>query len=447
MEQILFSCVGTSDPVRSGHDGGWLHIMRQYRPKTVCIYLSPEIASLENADHRFAKTIQHVTANWEGYSPDFRMIQGEVQDVSDLDALAQPLTEAVAALQQEFPEDEILLNLSSGTPQMQIILSQITLDLRYRTRGIQVKTSEHKAGTSRRTNDRHYAVEEELFFNEDEQPGAENRCVDPKMYYLQRQNRRQQILALLKQRNYAAIYAMKNSMPANLMQLVGHLAARDQLQTEDAKRLAEGLQLPFALYPKKKGAFPSNYDTVSEYFLMLKNLCHNKRYTDLVLRLNPFLVQLQGQILTHYLGFPIREILTEKKKNVWVLSPDALQRKAPAVKQKLDEILQKEGRGSSQELSPSIYFYNRLLLAVSQAPKELTGFLLRCERLNQRLRNAAAHQLTSITAQQIYSASEMGIGRLMEQLEMLLVQFYPECDSSLFSLYERCAAYIKEHLS
>ena len=124
-----------------------------------------------------------------------------------------------------------------------------------------------------------------------------------------------------------------------------------------------------------------------------------------------------------------------------------MQRKAPAVKQKLDEILQKEGRGSSQELSPSIYFYNRLLLAVSQAPKELTGFLLRCERLNQRLRNAAAHQLTSITAQQIYSASEMGIGRLMEQLEMLLVQFYPECDSSLFSLYERCAAYIKEHLS
>ena len=31
-ERVLFTCVGTSDPVREMRDGSMLHIMRHYRP-------------------------------------------------------------------------------------------------------------------------------------------------------------------------------------------------------------------------------------------------------------------------------------------------------------------------------------------------------------------------------------------------------------------------------
>lgn len=33
MDDILFTCAGTSDPVRGNRDGGILHIMRYYHPK------------------------------------------------------------------------------------------------------------------------------------------------------------------------------------------------------------------------------------------------------------------------------------------------------------------------------------------------------------------------------------------------------------------------------
>ena len=53
MDDILFTCAGTSDPVRGNRDGGILHIMRYYHPKRVYLFLSQQIADLEATDHRF----------------------------------------------------------------------------------------------------------------------------------------------------------------------------------------------------------------------------------------------------------------------------------------------------------------------------------------------------------------------------------------------------------
>lgn len=46
MPDILFTCAGTTDPVRGGHDGGILHIMRHYRPEKVYLFLSKEMVEL-----------------------------------------------------------------------------------------------------------------------------------------------------------------------------------------------------------------------------------------------------------------------------------------------------------------------------------------------------------------------------------------------------------------
>ena len=38
MPDVFFTCVGTTDPVRGGRDGGVLHIMRNYRPQKVYLW-------------------------------------------------------------------------------------------------------------------------------------------------------------------------------------------------------------------------------------------------------------------------------------------------------------------------------------------------------------------------------------------------------------------------
>lgn len=57
MMRLLFTCMGTSDPVRGYHDGPMLHIIRHYRPELICVFLSGEAAALDGlwraAGHRF----------------------------------------------------------------------------------------------------------------------------------------------------------------------------------------------------------------------------------------------------------------------------------------------------------------------------------------------------------------------------------------------------------
>lgn len=122
MMRLLFTCMGTSDPVRGYHDGPMLHIIRHYRPEVICVFLSGEAAALDGCGARLDTVLSHVQNNWGGYAPELRVVRTQIEDPSDMDAVGAPITEAVAALTAEFPDGEVLLNLSSGTPQMKLRL-------------------------------------------------------------------------------------------------------------------------------------------------------------------------------------------------------------------------------------------------------------------------------------------------------------------------------------
>ncbi|MBR4425815.1 MAG: hypothetical protein IKS66_07750, partial [Oscillospiraceae bacterium] len=248
MKRILISCPGTSDPVRGEHDGPMLHILRRYRPELALQILSPEMRGNEQRDGRFEKTRAWIAAHWEGDCPAFRYLDLSGTEVHDMDALERPLREAMAAQSGEFPEAEILVNVTSGTPQMQIVLSQLAIDTRYRARAVQVLNFERRSGTSMRTNTRDYDTELELECNEDEQPDAPNRCVEPQLYALARAHTRTQILQLLESRDFEALETLQDRLPEELGALALHLAARSRLDGQEARRRASQVKgLPFQL--------------------------------------------------------------------------------------------------------------------------------------------------------------------------------------------------------
>ena len=104
MKRVLFSCIGTTDPVRGEHDGPMLHILRHYQPDSVWLFLTPEIRALAEKDKRLEKTRDWIRGHWNGYDPDFRYIYCDVANVHDIDALDLPLREALAQLAREEPE-------------------------------------------------------------------------------------------------------------------------------------------------------------------------------------------------------------------------------------------------------------------------------------------------------------------------------------------------------
>lgn len=447
-QRVLFSCVGTTDPARGAHDGGLLHILRHYRPEAVCIFLSPEMTKAEQADGRYTKMLE-LAKSWDGYNPAVTMLDVALDDASDLDELDAPMRQALADFMSEYPNAQLILNLSSGTPQMKTILSQMTLDLRYDSVGVQVKNPERKAGTAQRSNAKGYNVEEELELAEMQEtsPDAVNRCSEPKLFAMRREMQWQQVDALLEQRNYIAVRTMRDSLSAQSMQLVEHLAARNALQTDEAHKLARGLKLPFSLYPTK-GSASADYKEVSEYYLMLKNLIHNRRFTDFTIRLNPLVQRLQeaklNQLLRNEYGVTIPDLMewSDKVKRQQITIVQLVNRALPLYRA-LNERLEQENKGSFRDSDPSIFIYNRMFACLESTPDNLKALFTLCEKLNQQQRNTAAHNLYTLTEQDLQAELGMDGATLLRYLEQAIREIYPECDPALFNLHQKCVDWIR----
>lgn len=318
MDDILFTCAGTSDPVRGNRDGGILHIMRYYHPKRVYLFLSQQIADLEAQDHRFEKTFQHMqevcAAQGIVYQPSLFMHNSQLCDASKIDLVEKPLLEYFTSVAAENPNCRILLNLSSGTPQMKTLMQFLAVDSPYHVLGVQVDGPQQNKKDQSRTDNETYNVDYELATNFDDEPDClpegerRNRTSEPEMFAIKHQRHRHQLLKLLERQDYDAMLDMSQNLPRQLRTLLQHLNARNNLQSEEAYKLSKELpDLGFPLYPAMKS--DSHYRDLSEYYLLLRNLQKLGRYSEFVLRLNPFLTELLYTLLvqTEFAGYLKKE--------------------------------------------------------------------------------------------------------------------------------------------
>ena len=219
---ILFSCVGTTDPVRGCRDGSLLHIMRHYRPQKIYLFLSAEMTTFETVDRRFSKAVQYAHEHWNGYDPRLEMTDSNIENPNDLDTVYAPIQQYFLKVVRDNPDSRVLINLSSGTPQMKMVLAQLALDVRFNALGVQVSNPEKQSGDTKRTNHKDFNVDEELQLNEDDETDAPNRCSEPRMLFLQREQRLERIRSLLERRDYHALLTMQAELPETLRPLIQH---------------------------------------------------------------------------------------------------------------------------------------------------------------------------------------------------------------------------------
>lgn len=454
MDDILFTCAGTSDPVRGNRDGGILHIMRYYHPKRVYLFLSQQIADLEAQDHRFEKTFQHIqevcAAQGIVYQPSLFMHNSQLCDASKIDLVEEPLLEYFTSVAAENPNCRILLNLSSGTPQMKTLMQFLAVDSPYHVLGVQVDGPQQNKKDQSRTDNETYNVDYELATNFDDEPDClpegerRNRTSEPEMFAIKHQRHRHQLLKLLERQDYDAMLDMSQNLPKQLQTLLQHLNARNNLQSEEAYKLSKELtDLGFPLYPAMKS--DSHYRDLSEYYLLLRNLQKLGRYSEVVLRLNPFLTELLYTLLmqTEFAGYL-------KKNNGRIdVATDVLNSKQPELMKRLQAEAQ---RTLLDYKNFSIFLGISMLLVTDTLSDAHRNFLRACNALNTAQRNTAAHQLHAVLEEDIkhdcfFGIKHYGSAEIVQKLGELLAQAYPDvCDKSLFRIYDRCNDYIKAHL-
>lgn len=138
--EILISAVGTTDPISNNHDAALLHIARNYRPDKIVLVYSQEMLVKQDL-------INKVLLSIEDYNPIIE-IDSTILNNDEV-FLFDKMYEVMGLIVQKYTndDDEIILNLSSGTPQIISALFALNRINDYNTQAIQVATP--KKGANR----------------------------------------------------------------------------------------------------------------------------------------------------------------------------------------------------------------------------------------------------------------------------------------------------------
>lgn len=142
--KVLFSPVGYTDPWRNNHDAAMLHIVRHYQPEKVVLFFSQSLWRDYQVEDKIFQGHQHY--HWEKIVQEVSpgtQVEIKIEAIArpnDFDAYKELFRQYLKQIRQDYPMGEILLNITSGTPQM-----NATLCLEYVTnsksmRCIQVST-------------------------------------------------------------------------------------------------------------------------------------------------------------------------------------------------------------------------------------------------------------------------------------------------------------------
>ena len=136
--KILISAVGTTDPISNNHDAALLHIARNYRPDKIVLVYSREMLVKQDL-------VNKVLLSIEGYNPIIEIDSTTLNN--DEVHLFDKMYEVMGLIIQKYTnnDDEIILNLSSGTPQIKSALFALNRINDYNTQAIQVPTPKNGA--------------------------------------------------------------------------------------------------------------------------------------------------------------------------------------------------------------------------------------------------------------------------------------------------------------
>lgn len=233
--KILFTPAGDTDPVRGYHDGGMLHILRHYAPvDRIFVFLTKEMEDKEAESGCYTKGIQKVAPQCK-----IEFIRSGITEPHIYERLTV-LQDVFQEKYEQYPNEEWLLNLSSGTPQMKSVMSLIGLD-HPQVKAIQV-FSPAKGSNNKSHPEKTPEMLEMLYhFNDDDDPSSSNRCNEPELSLLKKHSVKMQIISLVNNYEYeGALQLLKQnrSLFSDISEkLLKHAVHRRNLMWRDANKI------------------------------------------------------------------------------------------------------------------------------------------------------------------------------------------------------------------
>lgn len=451
---ILFSPVGTTDPIAGGHDGALLHICRKYRPQKIYLYLSKEIMEYRDMDDRYRYCLNKLA---DQLGTRFEIIEIERPDLEEVhlfDHFYYDFQNELTKIRKENPDAQILLNVSSGTPAMKSALQVMSALDENEFLAIQVG-SPNKSSNPKKFDIRKYELDEEWECNCDNEDDYEDRSVKSSHLNLIAKFKKEMILKHLLVYDYKAALSIAEDIQDHIsghgMLLLRAAVARLQLDKSEMDKILQGTSYLKEIIPVQGG----DERNIMEFLLWLQIKLDRGDYADFIRGITPVIADLLERILKKRHQIDIRDYCENRTYRDRGFAVSWLTRsklsstpKGQEMLQILDEYYQYKYNKPNAEFRDTPFTSDQLTALAERYSSE-PSFKKRIAAIRdveERIRNLAAHEIVSITPQWIENKCSLSPSSIMEKIRQLAADSMMNIKSGDWNSYKEMNELIRQNL-
>ncbi len=426
MKKVLFSTLGMTDPIKNDYDGPLLHILRHYKPEKTYLFMTQRVCELADQDDRYRIHARQLCEK-EGFACEFiELRHPEIDNPQQFDIFHPLFERELINIRDANPDSQILLNLSSGTPQMKSACQLLALTVPFPVVPLQVTTPNE--GENYGSPD--YDLVKTWTDNLDNHPeiGPQNRVHQVESINLRFLFLRETAISNIEACNYAAalniLTGVKEFVSADIMGLLKAAQYRKNMDLPRAEK--ESRLAKYDMFPIKSG----DGKELFEYLLLLSLQQQAGQLMDFVRGISPALSKLFEFFLQEKCSRYIkRDYCDEKRRGTgqWRMKRLKLGKMEPALLEYYDLKFSPKGFSdcdlSCSSLLPMIEFD---CSSGGRFPNEKVLKKARDMRsVEENIRNRAAHNIIAIKEEQFTREAGISSNNLMRDMQWWYKYIYP----------------------
>lgn len=413
--KILFSPIGNTDPWNNNYDGAMLHIVRHYKPDYVYLYFTESIwEGTERIPGR-------KSFDWElivrSVSPTTKVeiIKENITHEHDFDSYKESFHEHIQKIRYNHDEPEILLNVTSGTPQM-----ESTLCLEYITYPEQKVCIQVTAPDPSNNGMRHFAnpsrQAEELAKVNQRETSMSTRARAINIISFREAMIRSQLKELIKHYDYEAAYHLINENPK---------FRNSQILKEELLAVTKQIKT-HTVFPEIIEKYANkDLQKVLLHYLLLSMRYKRQDVAETLIRLK----SIAEYILRYYIDQKWPNFIIDKKGKPYITHNTS---KNSALISKYKLYLQQQGKKIDSKSTVSLPAYIDIIAAIEQRSPILDAsqYIM---NIND-LRNTIAHQLEPLKLESKKNIEK--ITKAVEVIPKMILHSFPEMKREDFDFLE-----------
>ncbi|MCD8180968.1 MAG: hypothetical protein LUF26_05755 [Firmicutes bacterium] len=415
--RILFSAIGGSDPIKRMLDGPMLHCCRVYKPDRVYLYFSQKMLEYENKDQRYTWAIERLGEKLGHKFETVKIERSKLAEVQLFDTFYNDFEGILSEIEEQYPDAEIYVNASSGTPAMKSAYVVIAAMSNRKINAVQV-SSGHNAPVHDRDSDEGYDKELQWELNQDNEPNFTDRTtiIDSPRFLVK--IKKENVRRLVAAYDYSAARIMVEEIEEYLhpdaVKLINAAEARAKLDYVGVVKALKGTDI--SIIPVKD----DKKRDITEYLLRLGIMLKQHDYLGFIRGITPAASELMRTAFQTAVGNDI-ENYCAKVNGHFILSEEILRQtdKGLEILNILDNEFVK--RGGFREIEWSTAQLEPVISEMSDDEK-IKKYANVIRKAEYTLRNPAAHTIISVGDDLIQRQIDMSGADLYDVIKKMAVR-------------------------